>query len=209
MKKWFLTGPTKSDISRFKNYENCGFVILGDAELLNRKVVKKIDKKNTYYCVRGLDEKPKYLENLKSQYDEDIHGMVWLDPKYPYIKFLEDGEIYTFGNAKTLVLGGGTDLNADAELLKRNQYLTLDTSLSEPEQLLKRLKGREIDVVLTYTAKIKELKGETEEWIDKILRVTKWKYWIIGRFKEDVNISDRIMYINEDIINFDNFSSQN
>lgn len=208
MDRWLLTGPTYGDATRFENYRNCAFVILGDSNLLNRKTVKELEGSNVYYCVRGLDEKPKYVDELEPIFDEEVNGLVWINPDYPDIRFLEDGEIYNFGGAKTLVLGGGTNPNIKLELSMRNKDLTLDTSLTKPENIAKRLKGKDLDLVLSYTAKIKDLNGPTEEWVDKILRIVGWKHWIIGRFKEDVNISDRIMYINEDIIDFKNFVSE-
>ena len=208
MGRWLLTGPTNGNISRFNKYKDCAFVILGDADLINRKTLKELDGSNIYYCIRGLDKKPKYIEELEPIYDEAVDGMVWVSDEYPNIGFLEDGEVYNFNGVRTLVLGGGTNPNTKVELSVRNKDLNLDTSLSNPENILKRLKGKGVDLVLSYTAKIKDLNGPTEEWVDKILREVKWNYWVIGRFKDDVDISDRIMYINEDIVDFENFISK-
>lgn len=203
--RWLLTGPTNGDVSRFNNYIDCNFIILGDANLDNKKTLKYLDGSNIYYCVRGMDKKPKYLNNLQPEYNDEIEGLVWYDPELPCIRYLEDGEIYNFGGIKTLILGGGTNPNIKYELSAKKKDLSLDTSLPHPDKIAKRVAGKTVDLVLSYSAKVKGLEGDTEIWIEKILEEISWKFWGIGRFKEDVNISDKIFYIYNDIIDLEKF----
>lgn len=201
--RYLLTGPTRGDISRFNEYKECSFVILGDAYLNNPKILKSLNgTDNLFYCVRGLDEKVEYIDNLDQSFDENVQGFVWFDKKYPFIRYLIDGQIYRFDGVKCLVLGGGSNPNEDVLLVKGDKNLSLDTGYRHEENIYKRVANKEVDLLLTYSKLTEELNGKTEQFIDIIQKNLKWKSWYIGRFGEDVDITPTIKYINEDLIDF-------
>lgn len=204
--RYLLTGPTRGDISRFNEYKECNFVILGDAFLDNPKILKNLDAgDNVFYCVRGLDKKVSYIENLDQTFDEYVQGFVWYDKKYPFIRYLIDGQIYKFDNVKCLVLGGGSNPDENIQLVKKDKNLTLDTGYKHQDNIYKRVVGKDVDLLLTYSKLTDELNGDTEQFIDKIEKHVNWKYWFVGRFNEDIDITPRIKYINEDLIDFAQF----
>lgn len=204
--RYLLTGPTRGDISRFSEYKECNFVILGDAFLDNPKILKNLDAgDNVFYCVRGLDKKVSYIENLGQTFDEYVQGFVWYDKKYPFIKYLIDGQIYKFDDVKCLVLGGGSNPDENIQLVKKDKNLTLDTGYKHQDNIYKRVVGKDVDLLLTYSRLTDELNGDTEQFIDKIEKHVNWKYWFVGRFNEDIDITPKIKYINEDLIDFAQF----
>lgn len=204
--RYLLTGPTRGDISRFSEYKECIFVILGDAFLDNPKILKKLDAgDNVFYCVRGLDKKVSYIENLGQTFDEYVQGFVWYDKKYPFIRYLIDGQIYKFDDVKCLVLGGGSNPDENIQLVKKDKNLTLDTGYKHQDNIYKRVVGKDVDLLLTYSRLTDELNGDTEQFIDKIEKHVNWKYWFVGRFNEDIDITPKIKYINEDLIDFAQF----
>ena len=204
--RYLLTGPTRGDISRFNEYKECNFVILGDAFLDNPKILKVLDAgDNVFYCVRGLDKKVSYIENLDQTFDEYVQGFVWYDKKYPFIRYLIDGQIYKFDDVKCLVLGGGSNPDENIQLVKKDKSLTLDTGYKHQDNIYKRVVGKDVDLLLTYSKLSNNLNGETEQFIDKVEKHVNWKYWFVGRFNEDIDITPRIKYINEDLIDFAQF----
>lgn len=204
--RYLLTGPTRGDISRFNEYKECNFVILGDAFLDNPKILKILDAgDNVFYCVRGLDKKVSYIENLDQAFDEYVQGFVWYDKKYPFIRYLIDGQIYKFDDVKCLALGGGSNPDENVQLVKKDKNLTLDTGYKHQDNIYKRVVGKDVDLLLTYSKLSNNLNGETEQFIDKVEKHVNWKYWFVGRFNEDIDITPKIKYINEDLIDFAQF----
>ena len=204
--RYLLTGPTKGNISRFNEYKECNFVILGDAFLDTPKILKVLDAgDNVFYCVRGLDKKVSYIENLDQTFDEYVQGFVWYDKKYPFIRYLIDGQIYKFDDVKCLVLGGGSNPDENIQLVKKDKSLTLDTGYKHQDNIYKRVVGKDVDLLLTYSKLSNNLNGETEQFIDKVEKHVNWKYWFVGRFNEDIDITPKIKYINEDLIDFAQF----
>ena len=101
--KWYITGDTHRDFSRFKNYsdadkqdENLGVIILGDAGLnfvmdkwhdyhIKESLKKKY--KFTIYCVKGNHEaRPSEVSGMKLVWDDNVNGEVWVEDDFPNIK---------------------------------------------------------------------------------------------------------------------------
>ena len=94
--------------------EETGVIILGDAginyyfsdwELSNKKHLNNTGFK--IYCVRGNhEERPEHIHTMATWYDEEVKGIIFREPEYPNIRYLKDGEIYTFGAYTAFILGG-------------------------------------------------------------------------------------------------------
>lgn len=91
-------------------------IILGDAGFnfyLNKTDERK--KKEvcenyphiTFYCVRGNHEcRPQDLPNITKQFDENVHGIVYIEPDYPNIRYFLDYGLYCIDGYNCYVIGG-------------------------------------------------------------------------------------------------------
>ena len=117
--KWMLTGDCHGVFTRFYNLpkdEEIGMIILGDAGFnfyLNKTDERK--KKEvcenyphiTFYCVRGNHEcRPQDLPNIAKQFDENVHGVVYIEPDYSNIRYFLDYGLYCIDGYNCYVIGG-------------------------------------------------------------------------------------------------------
>lgn len=120
--RWLLTGDCHGDFSRFRNYNKeiqkdpkTAIIILGDAGLNYTLQENDSHMKNylskTYafriYCVRGNHEaRPQDVPDMKLVYDEDVAGEVYMEEKWPKIRYFKDYGIYQLGKYRVGVIGG-------------------------------------------------------------------------------------------------------
>ena len=117
--KWMITGDCHSVFTRFANLpkeEEIGMIVLGDFGInfyLNKTDYKK--KKElcanypniTFYCVRGNHEaRPQDIPGMIKQSDENIHGVVYLEPEFPNIRYFLDYGFYDINGYTCYVIGG-------------------------------------------------------------------------------------------------------
>ncbi len=117
--KWMLTGDCHGVFTRFYNLpkdEEIGMIILGDAGFnfyLNKTDERK--KKEvcenyphiTFYCVRGNHEcRPQDLPNIEKIFDENVHGVVYIESNYPNIRYFLDYGLYCIDGYNCYVIGG-------------------------------------------------------------------------------------------------------
>ena len=117
--KFYLTGDTHGVFTRFSNLpkdEEIGMIVLGDFGInfyLNKTDYKK--KKElcanyphiTFYCVRGNHEaRPQDIPGMTKQSDENVHGVVYLEPEFPNIRYFLDYGFYDIGGYTCYVIGG-------------------------------------------------------------------------------------------------------
>ena len=180
LNKWFVTGDTHGDFSRFYKLNNdataagetYGVIILGDAGLnfwlskRDKKLKGNINKKYPnlhFYCVRGNhEERPVNIPNMVCSYDDEVSGMVFHETAYPQIKYFVDGGEYTINNYKTLVVGGAYSVD---------KYYRIERAATDPkvylgwfeseqldefekEKIMYFTKDKSYDLVLTHTCPI-------------------------------------------------------
>ena len=122
--KWYVTGDTHRDFSRFKNYddldkqnENLGVIILGDVGLnymietwwpdyhIKNSLKKKY--KFSIYCVKGNHEaRPSECKNMQLVWDDNVNGEVWVEDDFPNIKYFKEVGEYIINGYHVLVIGG-------------------------------------------------------------------------------------------------------
>lgn len=222
--KWFITGDTHGDFSRFYKLNNdaiaagetYGVIILGDVGL--NYWLSKRDQKNKYricdkysklrfYCVRGNHEaRPEDVEDMETWFDEDVKGDVFVEPKYPNIKYLKDGHDYEFGGYYTIVIGGAysVDKYYRLERAAAGGYAGWfeNEQLTEKERDLISWKVKQygpFDLVLSHTCPISwqptdlflncvnqsSVDNSMELWLDDLSRSIKWNVWLFGHYHAD------------------------
>lgn len=210
--QWLITGSTDGEINKLTKLDSCGIIIIGDSYFCvdgSEKLLKSLeDDNNYYYCIRGaVDWDPKNKLNIISFYDNMVNGVVYLNPNYPNVRFLENGNIYNIKNKKVLVIGGGKYLNEDGEILKGKTFYP-NNILSENEinRINEIVKDKNIDIVLSYTAPLSWEKPAPEDisimekWLDDLKNTFHWKTWVFSKYRIDADFSDNIKAIHKDVM---------
>ena len=166
-KKFYITGDTHGDLSRFDelklnpNYQN-NIIILGDSGFLYHNYFsvqacymrEKAKQYNmVFYLVRGNHEdRPQNNPALEKIEDMNIGNFVYVDPAYAHIRYLIDGEVYNFDGLNCLVLGGAYSVDKQYRLLRGMKWFE-DEQLTEEEmsQIYDRFKGWHFDFILSHT----------------------------------------------------------
>ena len=121
IKNWLLRGDTHGDFTWMTNGcldnyipEETAIIILGDCGLdfyLNKTDLKKkkdIETRGYYiYWLRGNHEaRPSDVEGYKVISDENVHGQVYCDPRFPHLRAFMDYGFYDINGYTCLVIGG-------------------------------------------------------------------------------------------------------
>lgn len=156
----------------------------------------------TILCIHGNHEvRP---STIPSYYLSEWNGgKVWIEDKYPKLKFAKDGEIYDIEGIRYIAIGGAYSVD---------KYYRLSRGIGwwEDEQpspgikkyVEEQLSKHKIDVVLSHTCPGKYEPTEmflpqvdqstvdksTEEWLDKIEDELDYKAWFCGHWHTDKNI---------------------
>ena len=211
----YITGDTHRDFSRIYNFcERAGttkddiMIILGDAGINYYLLGMDDNLKSelsmlpiTLFCIHGNhEERP---SNINSYGEQQWHeGTVYVEPRFPNMIFAKDGEIYDFHGQKFIAIGGAYSVDKYIRLMRGYQWFESEQPSAEikayVEQQLDNI-AWQIDGVLSHTTpKSYEpawafLSGidqsrvdkSTEEWLDKIEKKLKYKYWYAGHFHVD------------------------
>ena len=233
IKNWLLTGDAHGRVAERlihipETYipEETAIIILGDAGCnfwLNKTDAK--NKKNvcrfgyTVYCVRGNHEaRPETLEFMRSMYDENVNGEVWIEDDFPNIRYFKDGGIYEFNGYRILTIGGAYSVDKEYRLLRSglteetnnpaksgwfsDELLTADEMLT----IEKSVYGMSFDFVFTHTCPysweprdlflgfVDQSKVDTsmEIWLDRLKDEIKWGVFCFGHFHADRTERERV-----------------
>lgn len=220
---WFITGDTHGDFSRFKTYNKIfnntkenNIIILGDAGfnyLLDERdshVKNKISKlyKFRIYCVRGNHEaRPQNVKDMILIYDDRVDGYVWMQEKWPSIRYFQDYGIYTINGYKVAVIGGAYSVDKYWRLDGRPEDTDVWTGWFKDEQLTKSemelaekmICTNPVDIILSHTCPYawepidlflsrvdQSMVDKTmEHWMDKIAREASFSLWCWGHYHAD------------------------
>ena len=171
--KWYVTGDTHRDFSRFKNYsdadkqdENLGVIILGDAGLnymieqwwpdyhVKNSLKKKY--KFTIYCVKGNHEaRPSECKNMHLVWDDNVNGEVWIEDDFPNIKYFKEVGEYIINGYHVLVIGGAYSVDKWYRLQYDKQWFASEQLTREEMNSVKSLTlGKKYEFVLSHTCPI-------------------------------------------------------
>lgn len=171
MKKFYITGDTHGNFSRFYHPEdwaggddsNAVVIILGDAGFnvdpktdchKKNKLCKKT--KAYFYCVLGNHElRPADVKNMELIWDETVSGYVYYQPQWPQIRYFKEYGIYWIDGHRTLVIGGAYSVDKWYRLCmgwfwNSKEQLTRD----EMDEAMRMALGESFDLVLTHTCPV-------------------------------------------------------
>lgn len=171
--KWYVTGDTHRDFSRFKNYddldkqdENLGVIILGDVGLnymieawwpdyhIKNSLKKKY--KFTIYCVKGNHEaRPSECKNMQLVWDDNVNGEVWVEDDFPNIKYFKEVGEYIINGYHVLVIGGAYSVDKWYRLQFDKKWFASEQLTQEEMDSVKSLTlGKQYDFVFSHTCPI-------------------------------------------------------
>ena len=226
--KFYITGDTHSDFCRVDNFCRNNetdtydvMIVLGDAGL--NYYGDKWDKHNKYrafeipitvFCIHGNHEmRPTDVTGYKTK--DFCGGTVWYEDKYPNILFAKDGEIYTFGDYRCIVIGGAYSVDKWYRLEHGWNWFSNEQPDDEIKAYVEEKlaeTGNRIDVVLSHTCPLKyeptevfiggvdqsKVDKSTEKWLDTIEERIEYKKWYCGHYHTSKRI-DRMQFMFEDI----------
>ena len=155
-----------------------------------------------FLCIHGNHEMrptdiPGYIEQ------EWNGGTVWVQPEYPNLLFAKDGEIYTLGGLRYLVIGGAYSVDKYYRLMHGWGWWTDEQPTDEIKAYVERqIREKDFDIILSHTCPFKYeptemfLRGidqstvddSTERWLDKIEDAIEYKAWFCGHWHTDKRI---------------------
>lgn len=155
----------------------------------------------TIYCVRGNHEaRPQNVKDMHLIYDEDVGGEVYIQDKWPNIRYFKDWGIYTISGHKVAVIGGAYSVDKWYRLAQNFIWFT-DEQLSFPEMLqaYKELKGQKVDFVFTHTCPLvwepndlflssidqTKVDKSMERFLEFVAKDLQWSVWCFGHYHQD------------------------
>ena len=216
--EYLITGDTHGSfaclLDDLQNYyggrdpKDLGIIILGDAGLnfyLNKTDEKKKAMLNnrgyTFYLVRGNHEaRPEDLPNITMIYDVEIRGNIFIEEKYPNIRYLIDGAYYYFGKYKCLILGGAYSVDKEYRLLNHYPWFP-NEQLTEKEMdyILEFHDGQRYDFILSHTCPYSwmpkdlflpmidqsKVDNSMENFLEEIEKKVWYYQWLFGHYHDD------------------------
>ena len=204
--------------------ENVAVIILGDAGFnfylsktdTKLKTYVSENSKCTWYVVRGNHEaRPQDVPGMEEVYDYDVHGMVYMQPEFPKIRYFKDWGIYTLGRFRAAVIGGAYSVDKWYRLTCAGVFNKLDPAYNDPKltgwfpneqlsveeraQVEADLAGQQVDFVLTHTCPVSweptdvflpmldqsSIDKSTEIWMDELKSKFRWSVWLFGHYHRD------------------------
>lgn len=156
----------------------------------------------TLFCIHGNHE---MRPSLRLGYVEtQWHGgNVWVQPQYPKLIFAKDGEIYTLGDLRYLVIGGAYSVDKYYRLENHWGWWSDEQPSAEVKAYVeKQIREKDFDVVLSHTCPFKyeptemflgfvdqsTVDDSTERWLDTIEKSIDYKAWFCGHWHTDKRI---------------------
>lgn len=211
IQQWIVTGDTHGDMSRFTKLTgspDLGVIILGDAgcnyykgKRDNRIKQQLEDTGCYYYLVRGNHEdRPENVEGMTTMFDEDVQNEVFVEPAFPHIRYLKDGEVYTFNNHRTLVIGGAYSVDKEYRLVMGYAWFPQEQlTTAEMQAISDKVRGQKFDFVFSHTCPLSweptdlflrgidqsKVDKSMETWLDTLKEEIDYRVWLFGHYHAD------------------------
>lgn len=171
----------------------------------------------TILCIHGNHEQRP--ENIDGYELIDWNGgKVWVQPEYPSILFARDGDIYTIGKYRYLVIGGAYSVDKFYRLKRGYGWWEDEQPSAEIKAYVeKQLEEKEFDIILSHTCPFKyepieaflpmidqdSVDDSTERWLDDIENRVDYTAWFCGHWHIDKRI-DRVHFLYKKLESVDN-----
>ena len=171
----------------------------------------------TILCIHGNHEQRP--ENIDGYELIDWNGgKVWVQPEYPSILFARDGDIYTIGKYRYLVIGGAYSVDKFYRLERGYGWWEDEQPSAEIKAYVeKQLEEKEFDIILSHTCPFKyepieaflpmidqdSVDDSTERWLDDIENQVDYTAWFCGHWHIDKRI-DRVHFLYKKLESVDN-----
>lgn len=171
----------------------------------------------TILCIHGNHEQRP--ENIEGYELIDWNGgKVWVQPEYPSILFARDGDIYTIGKYRYLVIGGAYSVDKFYRLERGYGWWEDEQPSAEIKAYVeKQLEEKEFDIILSHTCPFKyepieaflpmidqdSVDDSTERWLDDIENQVDYTAWFCGHWHIDKRI-DRVHFLYKKLESVDN-----
>ena len=231
--KWYITGDTHGKFLKFNLIElepGSKVIILGDAGLnyyldLRDELTK--EKLRYYYadfyCVRGNHEqRPEAIKDMNKVYDEEVKGYIYMEDKYPYIKYFIDGNEYDINGQRTLVLGGAYSVDKWYRIDRGMSWFAEEQlSQEEREEILAKVKGNHYDLILAHTCPIcwqprdlflsfldqSKIDNSMEKWLYNLMQKITWSRFFFGHYHDDRIVRPGVYMLYDQVHELDNINT--
>lgn len=152
----------------------------------------------TFLCIAGNHEERPY--NI-STYEEIKwkDGIVYREAQFPNLLFAKDGEIYTFGEKRAIVIGGAYSVDKEYRLYVGLPWFKEEQpsdGIKEYVEVKLEENNWKVDYVLSHTCPLcyeptdlfldfldqSKVDKSTEEWLTKIEKRLEYQKWYFGHF---------------------------
>lgn len=199
--------------------EDTAIILLGDVGFnfyLNKsdyKLKKTINSKGfKLYCLRGNHEaRPHDVPGMGLMSDSEIDGIVEVQAEFPNIRYLLDGDIYTFGNYRCLCIGGAYSVDKWYRLArvgyteetndskKTGWFPNEQLTHNEMSSIQQDIYGEKVHFVFTHTCPLSfqptdlflgfvdqsKVDNTMEYWMEQIKDTFEWGVWCFGHYHRD------------------------
>jgi len=234
IKNWAVTGDTHADFTRFKNYDKefqksdeNAVIILGDAGLNwtldehDAQLKNFLTKRYGFYiyCLRGNHEaRPTAVKGMELIYDENVHGEVYIQPKWPRIRYFKDYGMYIINGYSVAVIGGAYSVDKWYRLDRGAIWFEDEQlSLNERTECYNMLSDHWFDFVFSHTCPIQWeprdlfLPSIDQQKVDKTMEVflsaleqrIMYKVWLFGHYHDDRLVRPHVEMFYTDTENVD------
>lgn len=217
IKNWLLTGDPHGNFTRFRNYDlevqkdpETAVIMLGDVGLNwtltedDNNMKNFLSKRYAFrmYCLRGNHEaRPSKVADMELVEDEDVKGEVYIQKRWPNIRYLKDYALYEFGGHRTFVIGGAYSVDKWYRLQNGYRWYDDEQLTSEERKACKRAvqEAGEVDFVFSHTCPLcweptdlflsgldqNTVDKTMERFLDSIVNEFQWKIWCFGHYHAD------------------------
>ena len=193
---------------------DCALIILGDG-CFNYSGNEYDDRiKNTLdslgfrvYCVRGNHEmRPEHLPQIRKIYDGDVDGPVYMEDRFPNIRYFTGHDYYWINGLKTIVLNGAYSIDKEYRLMTGRRWFADEQMTDVEKEDAEDLFAGDCVLVLSHTCPIQyqprdlfldfidqsAVDNSMEIWMGEMAEKYNWKHWLFGHYHQDRKIADGV-----------------
>lgn len=211
---WYYTGDKHQNFESIKKWykpemiDNTAIIYGGDGSLnvyfdkKENSIKQYLNNMHIYhYFVRGNhDMRPQDIDSMVITYDDNVGNLVYKEHKYPYIRYLMDGEVYIINGYKTLIIGGAYSVDKEYRLTTKLPWFKNEQLSNEERTIIENnVKNKHFDIIITHTCPIQwqpttlfissidqsKVDDSMERWLGYIEYITTYNLWLCGHYHDD------------------------